>query len=430
MADNILSSRETEILALIAEGKSNKEIAGELFISVNTVKVHVSKVFQKIGVSSRTEATLYAIEKGIVVAPGATNAEKLETLEQQNFVETQPVHKQKPLLGIVTGLLGVLALLVIGQLLGFITLFKIPKSPATSVISNQRVEQLKDLTASRLGSASVFFEKSLYVFSGERSGNLSGASEKFDLSQQKWEAIADKPTPVRGASAVILRGNIFIPGGTTENGSVTDVFESYNPDLDAWIKKKPLPIGLSDYAITVYEGQIFILGGWDGERYLDSAYRYDPSVNEWFEEIPMKYSRAGASAGVLSGDICVTGGTDANGMVKTMECFDPNRTDKNKSWQTTIKKFPFEAENSLFATTLNNLFAVTANGIWQYSLDTNSWVNLSFKEELPIPKEANTTISSDGYLYLFGGSSEDSVLQKRLLRIKLIYTLSIPNVIN
>ena len=71
MADNTeLTARETEILALIAEGKSNKEIAAELFISVNTVKVHVSNIFQKIEVSSRTEATLYAIENGVVSAPG------------------------------------------------------------------------------------------------------------------------------------------------------------------------------------------------------------------------------------------------------------------------------------------------------------------------------------------------------------------------
>jgi Response regulator containing a CheY-like receiver domain and an HTH DNA-binding domain len=67
--NNTLTSRETEILALIAEGKSNKEIAAELFISVNTVKVHVSNIFQKIEVSSRTEATLYAIENGIVQSP-------------------------------------------------------------------------------------------------------------------------------------------------------------------------------------------------------------------------------------------------------------------------------------------------------------------------------------------------------------------------
>jgi len=69
-----LSDREIEILQLVSQGKSNKEIAAELFISVNTVKVHMANIFTKIGVSSRTEATLYAIEHGIVQSPAGVPA--------------------------------------------------------------------------------------------------------------------------------------------------------------------------------------------------------------------------------------------------------------------------------------------------------------------------------------------------------------------
>ena len=66
MDANVLSDREIEVLRLVGQGKSNKEIAMDLDISVNTVKVHVSNIYQKIGVSSRTEATLFAIENGVV----------------------------------------------------------------------------------------------------------------------------------------------------------------------------------------------------------------------------------------------------------------------------------------------------------------------------------------------------------------------------
>ena len=61
-----LSERELEILRLVATGASNKEIAAKLFISPNTVKVHLSNIFSKINVVSRTEATLYAIHNGLV----------------------------------------------------------------------------------------------------------------------------------------------------------------------------------------------------------------------------------------------------------------------------------------------------------------------------------------------------------------------------
>ena len=62
--DAHLSIREQEVLRLIAAGQSNQEIADTLVISLNTVRRHVSNIYDKIGVSSRTQAMLYASGKG------------------------------------------------------------------------------------------------------------------------------------------------------------------------------------------------------------------------------------------------------------------------------------------------------------------------------------------------------------------------------
>jgi DNA-binding NarL/FixJ family response regulator len=64
-----LTARETEVLRLIAQGLSNPEIAGKLFISEATVKTHINNTFAKIGARHRAEAVRYAYRKGIASDP-------------------------------------------------------------------------------------------------------------------------------------------------------------------------------------------------------------------------------------------------------------------------------------------------------------------------------------------------------------------------
>src|SRR5690242_8438451 len=60
-----LTERETEVLRLLAQGHSNKQIAHSLHNTEQTIKSHVSKILSKLGVESRTQATLYAIRIGL-----------------------------------------------------------------------------------------------------------------------------------------------------------------------------------------------------------------------------------------------------------------------------------------------------------------------------------------------------------------------------
>lgn len=61
-----LTEREREILLLIAQGKTNQQIADELFIALKTVKVHVSNILAKLAVSDRTQAVIYAFKHNLV----------------------------------------------------------------------------------------------------------------------------------------------------------------------------------------------------------------------------------------------------------------------------------------------------------------------------------------------------------------------------
>jgi DNA-binding NarL/FixJ family response regulator/tetratricopeptide (TPR) repeat protein len=65
--DQELTPRESEILALVAQGRSNREISGQLFISTKTVSVHISNILAKLGATGRTEAAAVARRRGLLV---------------------------------------------------------------------------------------------------------------------------------------------------------------------------------------------------------------------------------------------------------------------------------------------------------------------------------------------------------------------------
>ena len=69
-AHDMLTVRETDVLAAVSRGASNAEAGRELFISEATVKTHLLRVFAKLGVNDRTAAVTVAIERGMLPSPG------------------------------------------------------------------------------------------------------------------------------------------------------------------------------------------------------------------------------------------------------------------------------------------------------------------------------------------------------------------------
>jgi DNA-binding CsgD family transcriptional regulator len=67
ISDTVLTTREREILELLADGLGNKQIAARLGISTNTVKTHLEVMFEKLDVSSRAEAVATSVKRGLLL---------------------------------------------------------------------------------------------------------------------------------------------------------------------------------------------------------------------------------------------------------------------------------------------------------------------------------------------------------------------------
>jgi len=340
-----LSEREMEILRLVATGASNKEIAQKLFISANTVKVHIRNIFTKINVASRTEAAMYAVHSGLVetasvssaVDNGLTNDDyselivnKAETLSKGHFPSTIISNK------LYVRYILLFGVIIFALLFGIIYLRNsiIPSTPAIIPTSTPRVQwvELPGLHIPRRGLAVANYENRIYAIGGENAKGVSNIVESLDPQTNNWSELSSKPTPVTEINAAVLGGLIYIPGGRLASGMPTNIIEIYDPRIDQWSTGTPLPKPLCAYALTVFEGRIYIFGGWDGTQVVNDAYVFDSGINIWSNIPSLPTARSYAGAVVVGGKIYVLGGWDGQKALTSDEVFQPDFSGNGSQW--------------------------------------------------------------------------------------------------
>lgn len=335
-----LSERELEILRLIATGASNKEIAQQLFISTNTVRVHVRNIFAKISVGSRTEAAMYAVRIGLIESPAA-NLSVTPVVEPPLSIEVTPPTESKdpeiiqipatqvsPLMRY--GWLAFLALvLVVGLSFGLPALFNPEVEPtATSASFTPPAPTWVDLPpmlTARRGLASVILGDQIFTIAGETNQSISAVTESYNIAENAWEPLADKPTAVADVSGAVLGGLIYIPGGRIPNGERINNLEIYDPTADVWSQGAPLPKALSAYSLIAFEGQLYLFGGSDGQSVSSDVFIYNPSDDEWRIGTSMPTAREFAGPVAASGRIFLLGGKNETGLLSSCDYYFPNR---------------------------------------------------------------------------------------------------------
>jgi DNA-binding CsgD family transcriptional regulator/N-acetylneuraminic acid mutarotase len=388
-----LSNRELDVLHCLAQGATNKDIAADLTISENTVKVHLRNIYTKLGVSSRTEATTAAIQQGYILIPGQVETAPAETTESpesgisvsmpslatasagnvpeqglgfEEVPQTQNRGLSQIALIIIAVLLALAAVVVLGQ-----RLFA-PEAPGRSEaafaeipIDNTHWLESRPMPGPRANMAVASVGLDIYQIGGETPEGVDGEVQVFNSLDRTWRRGAEKPTAVADATAAELYGEIYVAGGRTADDQPTATVEAYSPSQDAWRPVAALPHPVSG-ALTLSDGAfLYLIGGYDGQSYLDAAYVYDPAEDTWRPLPPLPQPGALASGGALTGKLIIVGGEDESGALAKCHLFDPAES----SWSTCPDMLlPRKAAGS--AVLLNKLYVIggtAENGEITYS---------------------------------------------------------------
>ena len=463
-----LSERELEILKLVATGAPNKEIAQQLVISPNTVKVHLRNIFTKIGVSSRTEATLYAIQTGLISplvnsdveggeslpAPNGQAADGSESLSipvlgagvSAGSVPNQPDARPDPARRFLSNplerntVLFLLALLlVMGSVLIYTRLIN-PSNASSSISpiiaggSSSRWTVKSPMPIALKGMAVADYDSHFFVIGGESAKGVSSAILEYEADNDTWSALADKPTPVSEVKAAVIGEKIYVPGGQLADGSATDILEVFNPRVNSWETKASLPEKLSGYALVSFEGQLYLFGGHNGSHYSAQVYRYDPQSDQWQKEAPMKLARAYMGATEVNGRIYLLGGYNGKTALNLNDVFLPARQETGKSAWESLSPLP-EGRYGMGVTNLAGFIFIlggtrSQNGAaslkdLQYFSQSDQWA------EIDAPPQAvgafPAIVPSGIYIHIFGGETAAGITTTHEA-YQAIYTLTLPNI--
>lgn len=461
-----LSEREIEILRLLATGITNQQLAAQLDIAPNTVKVHLRNIYAKIGVNSRTEASMYAARMGLIAIESPRPQPPAPVQEQVTLpapepapepvappVPTEPAEQPavalmpapvasspiaaEPVTPVVVvespgrrlpawvfALAAVAVLAVLGLIVLLVRPMLIPGTPTSAATAESQAswQPKANPTVPRSGFAFVPLNNRLYAIGGRSAQGPAAATERYSLEGDVWTRLRDKPTPVTDVQGVALGGTIYVPGGALADGQPTDVFEMYNPDRDIWEPRARLPAPRSAYGLAVIEGAIYLFGGWDGTAFTSTVWAYDAAGDRWQERTPMPDARGGVAVSVIGSRAFVAGGRDATGPVALFAAYDPTRDRQGgQPWQV-LPPLPQPIAEPSGAAVLSQVYVFAPDGtLSTFNVASESWTS-GATPVTPAEHLAVTLLNTDLHIIGTSGTTQPTGYHAQSQVITQIYT--------
>jgi len=446
-----LSDRELAVLEGLIAGSTNRQIAHDLDISPNTVKVHVRNIFTKLGVSSRTEAATVALQRGLVMVPVPDSDPAasqppviVPSGEPSAPIETKPASRSfwRWIIFVMILVAGLIIGALAGNWLGtdeatpgVLTSVAptptLPLQPAVEPFENTRWFAGESLLRARANMATASVGLDLYLIGGEVEAGVVNLVDVLETDSGEWRSASSKPTAVSETSAAVLFGEVYVPGGRLADGRPTAVVESYSPANNAWRPIAPLPRPIAGGLILSDGNTLYFLGGWDGQQFSADGYVYDPVEDNWSALPPMKHARANAAGGQVADRLYVIGGQDGEQELSLCEYYEPG---ENAWFDCPAMETPRAFAG---AAPLANRFLYLFGGVsdGQFSLaevldvKTNQW------EPVDMPMLAGVTtwpglgvIGVESRLFVLGGRQDGQISAANYIYAPLINRTYLPSI--
>jgi DNA-binding CsgD family transcriptional regulator/N-acetylneuraminic acid mutarotase len=434
-----LSEREIEVLEQVATGATNRQIAQTLVVSVNTVKVHLRNIYTKMGVESRTEATLTGIRQGMV---------SVSTAETETLAADVPASREGTPADVTEALPPLpwpkrVALIVGLIMVALASVATWPRSwtsdtnpdtdvegPGSSntgaVVLSADWRNLAPMNTGRSRFAMVAAtDGQLFAIGGETNGGVVGSIERYDPGTDQWTILtSSKPTRVSNISAALVGNRIFVPGGRTAEGKATTIVEVFDVTSNAWSEVKPLPRPVYTYALAVYKNKVYLFGGRNDRGYANSTFVYDPQKDAWKQGREMPTQRAYAAAATLGSRIFVVGGYDGQVEQPACEAYSP----EEDTWET-CEPLTLGRGGLGLVSVANRLYAV--GGGWSDYLGFSEKYDPSIKQwspfETPVSRRwHNLSVASTPSKFFMAGGWNGEYLNGVWEYVVLPYEIFIP----
>lgn len=431
LTENPLSEREMEVARLLVTGASNAEIARDLVISPHTVKVHLRNIFEKLQVSSRTEASMVLVQRGWIVVPGAVVE---PTFGEAPEPGPPPLPEPAPLSDAPATVMGWQRAYLIAALAICLLLLLGPYTSALISDSAELLTNAEEPIASpsalqleprwRLRTplrqpvgrhALVVHNGHLVTFGGETTGGETLRDVAyFDLERGLWTALEPLPTPLANLAAAALGQTLYVAGGSHRESSagesvLSDQLLGMDDDGSAWRVVSKLPYPVAGAALVADATSLYLIGGWDGQNMRDEIWRYAPAARTGWELVGhLANGRAFMGATAIGGDIFVAGGYDGERESDRLERFTPltGETHELASMATPRGGLALVYDGvALYA--VGGGWTRTLDNLERYDLSTGSWSN--FPSPLQGEWRNLAAAGGDGQLYITGGWAGDYI---------------------